>query len=267
MTNRVSVYIYHYSPPLRESKASSSMGPFVRLTPATFLLFQKIIFFYVKDQLTSTSLVFTGENFVPPWSYILCRKYALFAGFLHFVVTLSKPSWRHQNINTFQILARSRHSYLFLARQENYRATLFFKNLACNLRQQQMQFHAKYPLFNSQPDCEFTFSVMRLHAKYPIFDSQSDRELNFSYAILWKLSVIIVFQKLTNHSWLQLKDMFLLCHKKAFAASKKKNVVWYSEDNYCCILSTGPPPLVDLSRCSSKLTGWIFFDSNDIGES
>ena len=66
MTNRVSVYIYHYSPPLRESKASSSMGPFVRLTPATFLLFQKIIFFYVKDQLTSTSLVFTGENFVPP---------------------------------------------------------------------------------------------------------------------------------------------------------------------------------------------------------
>ena len=64
---------------------------------------------------------------------------------------------------------------------------------------------------------------------------------------------------------------FLLCHKKAFAASKKKNVVWYSEDNYCCILSTGPPLLVDRSRCSSKLTVWVFFDSrnvsNNIGES
>ena len=52
-----------------------------------------------------------------------------------------------------------------------------------------MQFHAKYPLFDSQSERDFTFLAMRFHAKYPLFDSQSDREFPFNYAIL---SVIIL---------------------------------------------------------------------------
>ena len=50
-----------------------------------------------------------------------------------------------------------------------------------------MQFHAKYPLFDSQSERDFTFLAMRFHAKYPLFDSQSDREFTFSYAILRKI--------------------------------------------------------------------------------
>ena len=48
----------------------------------------------------------------------------------------------------------------------------------------QVQFHAKYPLFDSQSERDFTFLAVRFHAKYPLFDSQSDREFTFSYAIL-----------------------------------------------------------------------------------
>ena len=47
-----------------------------------------------------------------------------------------------------------------------------------------MQFHAKYPLFDSQLERDFAFLAMQFHAKYPLFDSQSDREFTFSYAIL-----------------------------------------------------------------------------------
>ena len=46
-----------------------------------------------------------------------------------------------------------------------------------------MQFHAKYSLFDSQSERDFTFLAMWFHAKYPLFDSQSDREFTFSYAI------------------------------------------------------------------------------------
>ena len=60
----------------------------------------------------------------------------------------------------------------------------FFKIFACDLRQQEVQFQAKYPLFESQSDREFTFLAMRFHAKYPLFNSQSDLEFTFSYVIL-----------------------------------------------------------------------------------
>ena len=50
-----------------------------------------------------------------------------------------------------------------------------------------MQFHAKYPLFDSQSERDFTFLAMRFHAKYPLLDSQSDREFTFSYAILVRI--------------------------------------------------------------------------------
>jgi len=56
----------------------------------------------------------------------------------------------------------------------------------------------------------------------------------------------------------------LLCHKTAFAASKKKILICYSKDNYCSILSTGTPLFVGLSRCSSNLTVWFFFDSRNV---
>ena len=64
------------------------------------------------------------------------------------------------------------------------KAFKFFKIFACDLRQQEVQFQAKYPLFESQSDREFTFSAMRFHAKYPLFNSQSDLEFTFSYVIL-----------------------------------------------------------------------------------
>ena len=35
----------------------------------------------------------------------------------------------------------------------------------------QVQFHAKYPLFDSQSERDFTFLAMQFHAKYPLFDS------------------------------------------------------------------------------------------------
>ena len=54
-----------------------------------------------------------------------------------------------------------------------------------------MQFHAKYPLFDSQSERDFTFLAMRFHAKYPLFDSQSDREFTFSYAILWNTYILL----------------------------------------------------------------------------
>ena len=34
---------------------------------------------------------------------------------------------------------------------------------------------------------------MQFHAKYPLFDSQSEREFTFSYAILYKIQWNILF--------------------------------------------------------------------------
>ena len=58
-----------------------------------------------------------------------------------------------------------------------------------------MQFHAKYPLFDSQSERDFTFLAMQFHAKYPLFDSQSDREFTFSYAIPRNICIDILLLK------------------------------------------------------------------------
>ena len=44
-------------------------------------------------------------------------------------------------------------------------------------------------------------------AIFILFHSHSDREFNFSHTILNKISFLIVFQKLTNHSGLQLRHI------------------------------------------------------------
>ena len=62
-----------------------------------------------------------------------------------------------------------------------------------------MQFHAKYPLFDSQSERDFTYLAMRFHAKYPLFDSQSDREFTFSYAILFVIYTSKLFDIIKNH--------------------------------------------------------------------
>ena len=71
-----------------------------------------------------------------------------------------------------------------------------------------MQFHAKYPLFDSQSERDFTFLAMRFHAKYPLFDSQSDREFTFSYAILTERSTYLAITPSTvNHATNQMKSI------------------------------------------------------------
>ena len=67
--------------------------------------------------------------------------------------------------------------------------------------------------------CDFTFLAMRFHAKYPLFDSQSDREFTFSYAILpetiWscliKVNTTVRFIVPGTHRWMnELTDNHIL---------------------------------------------------------
>jgi len=71
-----------------------------------------------------------------------------------------------------------------------------FKILASNSRQQ-MQFHATYPLFDSQSDCEFSFSYGIPH-KIPLFKSQSDSKFTpIRFFLLF--SNIIVSKNIRPH--------------------------------------------------------------------
>ena len=74
-----------------------------------------------------------------------------------------------------------------------------------------MQFHAKYPLFDSQSERDFTFLAMRFHAKYPLFDSQSDREFTFSYAILTDTEVKNCFSIYLT-SWINSAKNCYICN-------------------------------------------------------
>ena len=77
-----------------------------------------------------------------------------------------------------------------------------------------MQFHDKYPLFDSQSERDFTFLAMRFHAKYPLFDSQSDREFTFSYAILIIIIIIIIIVIVIIIIIITLLLLFIYCNRE-----------------------------------------------------